>query len=137
MARRRQPWGGGHFLVFESALPDDALLRRAPVAAAAGTAEAADAADAATALLSEELSGADTVVMVASAEDDSASRERAAAAAIIGDAAAARGIMSVGLVIPGDGPSHEAVAALRPNAMVLVVLREATDLPEVLTALRV
>ena len=45
--------------------------------------------------------------------------------------------MSAGLVIPGDGPSDEVVAALRPNAMVLVVLREATDLPEVLTALRV
>ena len=112
---RRQPWGGGHFLVFESALPDDALLRRA---------------DGGTALLSEELDGADTVVMVASAQ------ARAEAVSIIGDAAAARGIMSVGLVIPGEAPA-EVVAALRPNAMVLVVLREATDLPEVLTALRV
>jgi hypothetical protein len=109
-------WGGGHFLVFESAVPDDALLRRA---------------SGGTALLSEELDGADTVVMVASAG------ARAEVASIIGDAAAARGIMSAGLVLPGDHPVNEAVSALRPNAMVLVVLREADDLPEVLSALRV
>jgi hypothetical protein len=114
-------WGGGHFLVFESAVPDDALLRHA------GTGG--------TALLSEELDGADTVVMVASA---GASAE---AASIIGDAAAARGIMSAGLVLPappGSGGSvNELVSALRPNAMVLVVLGDAADVPEVLSALRV
>ena len=48
-----QPWSGGHFLVFESALPDDALLRPAVGG---------------TALLSEELDGADAVVMVATAQ---------------------------------------------------------------------
>jgi hypothetical protein len=117
-------WDGGHFLAFESALPDDALLRRVP-----GPGGGADTAS--TSLLSEELDGADTVVMVASAEGN------ATAASIIGDAAAARAIMSAGLVIPGNGPSGEVVTALRPNAMVLVVLREATDLPEVLSALRV
>jgi hypothetical protein len=111
------PWGGGHFLVFESALPDDALLR--------------GAGSGGTALLSEELDGADTVVMVASAEGS------AGAASVIGDAAAARGIMSVGLVLPGGVPVSEVVSALRPNAMVLVVLREAADVPEVLSALRV
>jgi hypothetical protein len=114
-------WSGGHFLVFESAVPDDALLRHA------GTGR--------TALLSEELDGADTVVMVASAGAN------AEAASIIGDAAAARGIMSAGLVLPGnapgEAPSDGVVAALRPNAMVLVVLREPDDLPEVLSALRV
>jgi hypothetical protein len=122
-----KPWGGGHFLVFESALPDDALLRRAP-------GEGADR-NAATALLSEELDGADTVVMVASAEGS------AGAASLSGDAAAARGIMSAGLVVPGqaqEAPSSDGiVSALRPNAMVLVILRDATDLPEVLSALRV
>ncbi len=46
-------WGGGHFLVFESAVPGDALLRHAQAGG--------------TALLSEELEGADTVVMIASA----------------------------------------------------------------------
>jgi hypothetical protein len=110
-------WNGGHFLVFESAVPDDALLRHA------GTGG--------TALLSEELDGADTVVMVATAD---ASAE---AASVIGNAAAARGIMSAGLVLPGPRPVSDVVTALRPNAMVLVVLRDAADLPEVLSALRV
>ena len=110
-------WAGGHFLVFESAVPDDALLRHA------GTGG--------TALLSEELNGADTVVMVASA---GASAE---AASIIGDAAAARGIMSAGLVLPDGAPVNQVVAALRPHAMVLVVLRDVADVPEVLSALRV
>jgi hypothetical protein len=122
-----QSWGGGHFLVFESALPDDALLRRAR-----GKGEDRSAA---TALLSEELDGADTVVMVASAGGS------AAAASLIGDAAAARGIMSAGLVVPSQAEeatsSRGIVSALRPNAMVLVILRTATDLPEVLSALRV
>ena len=103
--------------MFESAVPDDALLRHA------GTGG--------TALLSEELDGADTVVMVATAD---ASAE---AASVIGNAAAARGIMSAGLVLPGPRPVSDVVTALRPNAMVLVVLREAADLPEVLSALRV
>jgi hypothetical protein len=115
-----KPWGGGHFLVFEAALPGDALLRHT---------------SGATALLTEELDGADSVVMVA------ATGESAEAASIIGDAAAARGIMSAGLVLRGNAPvgahDNEVVSALRPNAMVLVVLREADDLPEVLAALRV
>jgi hypothetical protein len=110
-------WGGGHFLVFESAVPGDALLRHA------GTGG--------TALLSEELESADTVVMVASAGAN------AEAASIIGDAAAARGIMSAGLVLPGGDAVNEVVSALRPNAMVLVVLRDVADVPEVLSALRV
>ena len=111
-------WGGGHFLVFESAVPDDALLRHA------GTGG--------TALLSEELDGgADTIVMVASAGAN------AEAASVIGDAAAARGIMTAGLVLPGDDPVNEVVSALRPNAMVLVVLRNVADVPEILSALRV
>jgi hypothetical protein len=115
-----QRWSGGHFLVFESAVPDDALLRRA---------------DGGTALLSEELDGADTAVMVAT---PGASAE---GASIIGDACAARSIMSAGLVLPGAGTdagtADEVVSALRPNAMVLVILRDAADIPEVLSALRV
>lgn len=110
-------WDGGHFLVFESAVPDDALLRHA------GTGG--------TALLSEELDGADTVVMVASAGAN------AEAASIIGDAAAARGIMSAGLVLPDGAAVNKVVAALRPNAMVLVVLQNVADVPGVLSALRV
>jgi hypothetical protein len=112
----RQSWSGGHFLVFDSAVPDDALLRSA---------------DGGTALLSEELDGADTVVMVATADGN------AEAASIIGDACAARSIMSAGLVVPEAGPVGQVVSALRPNAMVLVVLKDATDVPEMLSALRV
>lgn len=111
-----QGWSGGHFLVFDSAVPDDALLR----SAAGGTA-----------LLSEELDGADTVVMVATAGAN------AEAASIIGSACAIRSIMSAGLVVPAAGPVGEVVSALRPNAMVLVVLQDAGDVPEVLSALRV
>lgn len=113
---RGKGWSGGHFLVFESAVPDDALLR-----------SSADD----TALLSEELDGADAVVMLATAQ---ASAE---AALIIGKACAARSIMSAGLVAPGVGPVNEVVSALRPNAVVLVVLQDAADVPEVLSALRV
>lgn len=123
-----QAWNGGRFFVFESALPDDALLRRV-VAGDAG--EAADGPGTGTALLSEELDGADTVVMIASAAAN------ATAASVIGDAAADRGIMTAGLVLPGAVPPGGAVSALRPNAMVLVVLREVADVPEVLSALRV
>lgn len=121
LARERR-WGGGHFLLFESEVPGDALLQRLPGAG--------------TSLLSEELDGADTVVMVASAEGAGLPGSTAAAS-IIGDAAADRAIMTAGLVMPGDAPHGEVVTALRPNAMVLVVLRDATDLPEVLSALRV
>ena len=61
----------------------------------------------------------------------------AEAASIIGNACAARSIMSAGLVVPGAGSIDEAVSALRPNAMVLVVLHDAGDVPELLSALRV
>jgi hypothetical protein len=60
-----------------------------------------------------------------------------AAASLIGDAAAKRGIMTAALVLPGTAPVDGAVAALRPNAMVLVVPRNVADIPEVLAALRV
>lgn len=109
-------WHGGHFLVFSSAVPDDALLRQA---------------GGGTALLSEELDGADTVVMVATPRADGE------AAAVIGEACAARAIMTAGLVLPGAGPADAVVSALRPNAMVLVILRDAADAGEVLSALRV
>jgi hypothetical protein len=70
------------------------------------------------------------------------SRARADAASVIGDACAARGIMSAGLVLTGNGtadsgPAAAVVSALRPNAMVLVILHDESDVPEILTALRV
>ncbi|MCL2581852.1 MAG: hypothetical protein FWE35_05285 [Streptosporangiales bacterium] len=84
----------------------------------------------------EELDGADTVVLVASPQSAGLDGTRAAASAI-GDAAAARGITTVGIVLPGGTSPDPAVSALRPNAMVLLILRDATDLPEILSALRV
>jgi hypothetical protein len=59
------------------------------------------------------------------------------AAAVIGDACAARFIMSAALVVPGPGPADAVVSALRPNAMVLVILQDGDDVAEVLSALRV
>jgi hypothetical protein len=112
-------WGGGHFLVFESTVPGDALLSWAD--------------DGGTALLGEELDGADVVVMVGTAAAS------AQAASAVGDACAARGIMSAGLVLPdaGGGGPGAAVSALRPNAMVLVILQDAVDVSEIFSALRV
>jgi hypothetical protein len=118
LAGRR--WDGGHFLVFESAVPDDALLSRD---------------DGSTSLLGEELNNADAVIMVGTAATT------AGAAAAVGDFCAARGIMTAGLVLPesadGNDRPDAAVAALRPNAMVLVILRDVADVAEVLAALRV
>jgi hypothetical protein len=117
-----QHWGGGHFLVY---------------AAAAGGHDgaAADAwlttADGSQVLLSEELAGADMAVMIATGQ---AGPEPAG---VIGDACAQRRIATAGLVVTGDGRAGGAVAALRPNAMVLVVLADAGDIPGILSALRV
>ena len=118
----RQPWRGGHFLVLDQVVPagDDTQLRTT------GGAEV---------LLSEELADADVVVMLAGPTGGNGAS--AEAAAVIGDACAARSIMSAGLVVPGHGSVDEVVAALRPNAMVLVILQESDDVAEVLSALRV
>lgn len=138
-------WRGGHFLVFEAVVPADGADGKGNGAAPDPMANAADAADAADAvlraadgtavLLSSELGDADSAVMIATAEAS------ASAASVIGDACAARRIMSAGLVIadgaPGGGDVDDVVAALRPNAMVLVVLQDHRDVPEILSALRV
>lgn len=135
-------WRGGHFLVFEAVVPADGADGKGNGAAPdpmTGAADAADAvlraADGAAVLLSSELGDADSAVMIATAEAS------ASAASVIGDACAARQIMSAGLVIadgaPGGGDVDDVVAALRPNAMVLVVLQDHRDVPEILSALRV
>jgi hypothetical protein len=118
LATSAERWRGGHFLVFEAVAPagDEARLRTT---------------DGTQALLSQELASADTVVMLAGAN---ASAE---AAAVIGDACAARSIMSAGLVVPGGGEVDGVVSALRPNAMVLVILQDGDDVAEILSALRV
>ena len=129
-ALAERTWDGGRFFAFESALPDDALLRRV-ASGAGGDGGGPEGPATGTALLSEALDGADTVVMIASAA------AHPAAASAIGDAAADRSIMTAGLVLPGTAPLAGAVSALRPNAMVLVVLKDVTDVTEVLSALRV
>jgi hypothetical protein len=123
-AAAARAWRGGHFLVFDRVAsgignddgPADAVLRTP---------------DGAVTLLSAELAGADLVVMVATAA------ARPEAASVIGDACAERMIMSAGLVAAGEGPAGPVVSALRPNAMVLVVLDSGRDVTEILTALRV
>jgi hypothetical protein len=122
-----QRWHGGRFLVFDHLViangngngPVDAMLR--------------DVGDTRV-LLSRELDGADVAVMIAT----SAASSRAAS--VIGDACALRSIMSAGLVLDAaaeSGGSRDVVAALRPNAMVLVVLKNSDDISEILAALRV
>ncbi|MGH3327985.1 MAG: 3-methyl-2-oxobutanoate hydroxymethyltransferase [Streptomycetales bacterium] len=119
-----QHWSGGHFLVFEAAVPmggpegqpADARLR---------------AVDGSEVLLTEELEGADVAVMIGTAN------ARAEAASVVGQACAMRRIMSAGLIVSDVDEVDEAVAALRPNAMVLVILKNENDVPPMLTALRV
>ena len=130
-------WRGGHFLVFEAvrAAGPDGNGPDAPVMPVLHADATLRTADGSAVLLSSELEDADSAVMIATA------RASAAAASVIGDACAARRISSAGLVI-SDGASggpgvDDVVAALRPNAMVLVVLQDHRDVPEVLAALRV
>jgi hypothetical protein len=81
--------------------------------------------------LSGELTDADVVVMVASSGG-------AAAASVIGRACAERGIMTAGVVLTKERERvNDAVLALRPYAMVLVVSTDEHDVLELLTALRV
>ena len=117
------PWSGARFLSFVAtrsspsleSVPVDATLR---------------APDGSETLLSDELAGADVAVMIASAE------RAAQAAAVIGNACAARGIMTAGLVVAADGGTGGIVSALRPYASVLVVAASADYVPAMLTALR-
>jgi len=84
-------------------------------------------------LLSNEIAGADVVVMIAvagtAAEDVS----------IIGKACAARGIMTTGVIIEAGARADEVertLTALRPNTRMLVVASDADYVPEMLAALR-
>lgn len=117
-------WSGGHFLVFDALLPVDGRQDE-PVDAVLRTSDGEDV------RLTDELDGADVVVMVAT------SQAHAEAASIIGDACALRLITTVGLVVPDSVEVDETVTALRPNAMVLLVLEEENDISAILSALRV
>ena len=78
--------------------------------------------------LSEELAEADFVMMIAT------EGRSAAAAATIGDACTLRGIMTAGIILGTDGQSTAALAALRPNARVLLVTGDERDATELLAA---
>jgi hypothetical protein len=119
-----QQWSGGHFLVFERALPTNGSGDAAADAVLRTT-------DGARVTLGEELDGADVAVVVATSD------VRPEAASVIGNACAARLIMTAGFVLSGDGGVDEAVCVLRPNVMVLMVLRDHEDIPAILGALRV
>ena len=119
------PWtGDAHFLVYESAASVNGL-EDAPVDATLTTADGQET------LLSTELDGADVAVMLATNDDG------AQAAEVIGQASFARGVMTAGVVVAEGGMADRAVAALRSDAMVLVVTKDEEDLPDMLTALRV
>ncbi|MDH5412261.1 MAG: 3-methyl-2-oxobutanoate hydroxymethyltransferase [Alphaproteobacteria bacterium] len=83
--------------------------------------------------LSDEIVGADVLVMIASAGKTTEN------ITIIGKACAARGIMTTGVVVEGDARPDEVertLAALRPNTRMLVVAPDADYIPEMLIALR-
>jgi len=83
--------------------------------------------------LSEEIAGADVVVMIASPG------EAAGEAGVIGKACAARGIMTTGIIVDSGaraGEVEHTLTALRPNARMLVVVSDADYIPEMLKALR-
>ena len=119
-------WQGGHFLAFDQS------------AGIAGEPRLTDAAIGAGTSLGAELDGADVAVMIATA---AATPGSTLAASTIGDECAFRGITSAGIVLTdaaaGPDSVRDVVTALRPNAMVLVVLREVDDIAEILAALRV
>jgi hypothetical protein len=120
----RWGWTGvAHFLLFEALTPDGGN-GTAPDARLRGC-------DGSESTLSAELADADVAVLVAGSQG-------AEAASVIGRVCAARRVMTAGVVVAGEGERvNDAVLALRPHAMVLVVSSDEEDLLDLLTALRV
>ena len=87
-----------------------------------------------TKALIEEVASADLVVMVASAGTG------ADAASVIGEACAARKVMTMALIVGSEQRSDEdlskTLAALRPNASMLVIANGEDYIEEMLAALR-
>lgn len=82
-------------------------------------------------LFSDELEGADLVVLVATTS------EGAREAAIIGRVARERSVMTAGIVMPAnEHVTDSAVAAIRPSAAVLVIASGDDYLPAMLSAMR-
>jgi hypothetical protein len=120
-----EPWNGARFLtVCDGGVSSGATdIDDLPLSAPHGT----------KAILSEELEGADVVVLLASSVADSGAAE------IIAREAHRRRIMVVGLALGGDGGEaglDKTVAALRPFASVLVVASDHEFIPAMLSALR-
>lgn len=80
--------------------------------------------------VAEILDTADVAVMVLTSNDG------ADAARAIGQECSRRSIMTAGLIFAPYGEVDDALASLRPHARVIVVSRVATDVFEVLSALR-
>lgn len=120
----QQRWGSGaRFFTYEA--------WDRPVGGNGGLADIAlRSTDGSTARLSDELTGADVMVMVATADDG------AEAASVIGDACTLRGIMTAGLIVGEGRDVGAAVAALRPHARVLMRSMDEHDVSDVLKALR-
>jgi len=119
-------WGDAHFLTFRvrhSAPGIESLSIDATLAMP----------DGAETRLSDELVGADVVVMIAS------SGQGIDAAAAVGNACFVRNIMTAGLIVSADRSDPEverAVGALRPYAAVLVIASDEEYVPAMLHALR-
>lgn len=121
-----EPWNGARFLSYAgkaSAPGFESLAVDAVLTEPGGT----------RTMLSEELRGADVVVMIASAG------EGEDAASVIGNACLVRSIMTAGLIVADESRRdhvEEAVKGLRPFASVLVVAASADYVPDMLAALR-
>jgi len=121
------PWKGAHFLTYVSKTAGAKGLDSLPVDASLRAIDGSDV------RLSDELDGADAVVMIAAAGG------APDAAAVIGNACFVRGIMTTGLISATGGNRAEVertVAALRPYAAMLVVSTSEEYIPEMLMALR-
>jgi hypothetical protein len=120
-----EPWNGARFLTVcnGEVRPDTTYIDALPLSAPDGT----------KAKLSDELKGADVVVLLAGAGADSGAAE------IIASEAHRRRIMVVGLALggrAGQAGLDKTVAALRPFASVLVVASDNEFIPAMLSALR-
>lgn len=113
-----EPWRGAHFLILapvQPALAEQEVRLTGPEGAAL--------------TLTDELRGADLVVMIATTAE--AARE----AAVIGQLAREAAVMTAGIVAAG-AEADPVVRAMRPSVAVLVIATEADYLPAMLSALR-
>lgn len=118
----RLEWNGARFFTLRSEAAPEARDGNADIAL--------HRTDGSDTRLQDELADADVAVMVTGPGG------HAPAALAIGHACARRGIMTAGMVLGLRDEVHDAVAALRPHARVLVVTTDDEDVTELLTALR-